>query len=298
MIGQRVSHYRIVGEIGEGGMGIVYRAEDVRLGRYVAVKFLSSELAKDPLALERFQREARAASALNHPHICAVYDIGQYENRPFLVMELLEGKTLRKHIGARPLSLEHVLDLGLQIADALDVAHSRGIVHRNVSPESIVVRRERGELLAMLTDFGRAKFLTGEYAHLSAEPIGGHAGYLSPEQRAGGRGHGTPTDIYVIARICYELIAGYRLPDEIIDEQPLLSAFHDDLPSSFVTIARDCIAIAPEIRPSARELFYATREAHIALWTRHPSAKHKRRVSGKLPIARVHKQAHTPVDRT
>ena len=123
MIGQRVSHYQILSEIGGGGMGIVYRAEDVRLGRHVAVKFLSTELAKDSFALERFRREARAASALNHPHICAIYDIGQHEGRPFLVMELLEGQTLRKHIGARALGLDQLLDVGVQIADEIGRAH-------------------------------------------------------------------------------------------------------------------------------------------------------------------------------
>jgi serine/threonine protein kinase/Flp pilus assembly protein TadD len=219
MIGQRVSHYRIVGEIGEGGMGIVYRAEDVRLGRYVAVKFLSSELAKDPLALERFQREARAASALNHPHICAVYDIGQYENRPFLVMELLEGETLRKHIGARPLSLEHVLDLGLQIADALDVAHSRGIVHRDIKPANVFVQdHEQVKIL----DFGLAKLTkhrerapsggvfsqtmiaAAENTSTSLGRAVGTVPYMSPEQARGDE-LDARTDLFSFGAVLYEM---------------------------------------------------------------------------------------------
>jgi serine/threonine protein kinase len=126
MIGQTVTHYRIIDKIGEGGMGVVYRAEDTRLGRQVAVKFLSSKLLDDPAALERFQREARAASSLNNPHICALYDIGQHEGVPFLVMELLEGTTLRSRISGTPIATDTLLDIAVQAADALDTAHSAG----------------------------------------------------------------------------------------------------------------------------------------------------------------------------
>jgi serine/threonine-protein kinase len=281
MTGEIVSHYRILEKLGGGGMGVVYKAEDTRLGRMVALKFLPEKLAQGPKSIERFWREACAASALDHPHICSVYEIGEFEGKPFIVMQYISGQTLMQRLGGRasrissfprregnapspgnsggyqgvvkPLKVSEILDLGIQIADALDAAHSKGIVHRDIKPANILVT-ERGQ--AKLLDFGLAKLMTGreEQEEASDDPatrdgpltnpgaVVGTFEYMSPEQVRSEEVDGR-TDIFSLGLVLYEMAVGQRVfsgdsvgavVGAILNRvPPSLRLFNPDLPPKF-----------------------------------------------------------------